>query len=96
MWCLLYFNYDLLYSQFCENDCDEKSHHNRHCNFVEREDIFRYVKLHYSSTYGVNRRSALAQVKVFDVTDQLLEDVMHILFEGVCMLHTSFVAIPHF
>ena len=25
----------------------------------------------------------------FDVTDQLPEDVMHILLEGVCMLHTA-------
>ena len=39
--------------------------------------------------YGVNRCSILTSLPHIDVTKQLPQDIMHILFEGVFIYHTS-------
>ena len=39
--------------------------------------------MHYSKTYGINRRSALSCLQYFDICEQLPQDVMHVLLEGV-------------
>lgn len=36
-----------------------------------------------SITYGINYNSPLNQLKGFHVVDQLPQDIMHVLFEGV-------------
>ena len=46
-------------------------------------------KTHFSLTYGANRRSALAELDGFDVTDQLPQDIVHLFLEGVCVFHTA-------
>ena len=42
-----------------------------------------------STTYGVNRRSVLSNIKYFDVCKCFPEDVMHILLEGVVPYETK-------
>ena len=53
------------------------------CQYIEREGISESEKSHFSKIYGINRRSALVDLPYFDVTTQLPEDIMHVLFEGV-------------
>lgn len=65
-----------------------KGSHNRHCKRLEQEDISTSERTHYSTTYGINRWSSLAKLEPFNVVEQLPEDVMHILLEGVCMKQT--------
>ena len=47
------------------------------------------VRERLSTTYGVNRRSVLDNVKYFDVCKCFPEDVMHILLEGVVPYETK-------
>lgn len=42
---------------------------------------------HYSVTYGINRESKIADAEGFDITEQLPEDIMHVLLEGVAPAH---------
>ena len=42
---------------------------------------------HFSRTYGVNRLSILDKAPYFDVCRCLQHDIMHIIFEGVLVLH---------
>ena len=38
---------------------------------------------HYSVNYGLDRRSILSKFPGFKITEQLPQDLMHILLEGV-------------
>ena len=49
------------------------------------------VRERLSTTYGVNRRSVLDDVRYFDVCKCFPEDVMHILLEGVVPYETKFL-----
>ena len=49
------------------------------------------VRERLSTTYGVNRRSVLADLTYFDVCKCFPEDVMHILVEGVVPYETKFL-----
>ena len=40
-------------------------------------------RAHYSKTYGINRESEITLLDPFDVTEQVPQDVMHVLLEGV-------------
>ena len=46
---------------------------------------------HFSTTYGVNRRSILEDVPGFSVTIGLPHDIMHDLFEGVVSYELKFL-----
>ena len=52
--------------------------HELHCTLLEGP-----LRTHYSTTYGVNRRSVLEDVPGFSVITGLPHDTMHDLFEGV-------------
>lgn len=39
--------------------------------------------------YGINQRSILFELPGFDVTQQLPQDLMHVLFEGIFPLHVE-------
>lgn len=58
----------------------------------ERMENFPALAKHYSVNYGLVRRSILGEFPGFDITEQLPQDLMHILLEGVmpyvvkCML----------
>ena len=66
-----------------------KELHEIQCGYVERNGIRASERLHFSSTYGINRRSLLSKCEMFDVTQQLPEDIMHVFLEGMCVLHTA-------
>lgn len=66
-----------------------KDLHKLQCDYVERKGISASERLHFSSTYGINRRSLLSKSDMFDVTKQLPEDIMHVFLEGICVLHTA-------
>ena len=53
--------------------------HSQHCLKISEEPL----AAHYSTTYGVCRRSILMSVKGFSVIEGLPHDVMHDLLEGV-------------
>jgi hypothetical protein len=57
--------------------------HKQQCDYIERAGISAAEKSHFSKMYGINRRSCLVDLLHFDVTKQLPQDVMHVLFEGV-------------
>ena len=69
----------------------DHSSHLQHCNYIEREGAALSEREHFSKVYGVNRCSILTSLPHFDVTKQLPQDIMHILFEGVFIYHTSWL-----
>ena len=59
------------------------SNYDRDCDRLENSTIPEYD----STTYGVNYRSPLNDIKFFHVAnDQIPQDIMHILFEGIIPL----------
>lgn len=56
----------------------DKDEHEKQCSEVESDTTGQKSK-----DYGINRRSALCELKHFDVCSCLLPDVMHDLLEGV-------------
>ena len=42
---------------------------------------------HFSVCYGINRESKIANLHGFDITEQLPEDTMHVLLEGIAPIH---------
>ena len=57
--------------------------HLTQCSYVERPGISSEEKQHFSKVYGVNRKSILCDLPDFDITTQLPQDIMHVLFEGL-------------
>ena len=64
-----------------------KEEHARHCEYISQFGISRSEKAHYSKVYGINRSSILHELAEFDVTKDLPQDLMHVLLEGVFLLH---------
>lgn len=53
--------------------------HDYHLNNIEQnEDLHQ----HFSKEYGINKRSILLDAPYFDVTEQLPQDLMHVILEG--------------
>lgn len=66
---------------------------NRHlqqCSTIENAPTESLAE-HFSTTYGINRRSALCDAPYFDVCQQIPPDIMHILLEGVVPYTTKLV-----
>ena len=61
-----------------------KEEHARHCEYISQFGISRSEKSHYSKVYGINRSSILHELAV---TKDLPQDLMHVLLEGVFLLH---------
>ena len=57
--------------------------HLHQCGYLELPGVGENEKKHYSKVYGINRRSILCDLPYFDVTTQLPQDVMHVVFEGL-------------
>jgi hypothetical protein len=55
----------------------------KQCSYIERPGISSEEKSHFSKVYGINRKSALCDLPYFDLTQQLPQDIMHLLFEGI-------------
>ena len=49
------------------------------CQVLDQSESLRD---HHSTDYGINRRSVLCDFPLFNVTQQLPQDIMHIIFEG--------------
>ena len=64
-----------------------KQGHGVQCDYIDRPGITNSERVHYSKVYGINRRSILCQLPDFDVTQQLPQDLMHVLLEGIFPLH---------
>ena len=62
-----------------------KEEYNKRCE--SRDSISEAEKTHYSKVYGINQKSILNELPGFDVTQQLPQDLMHVLLEGIFPLH---------
>lgn len=57
------------------------------CQYITKPDISDSEKSHYSKVYGINRMTILNELPYFDVTENLPQDLMHVLLEGVFPCH---------
>lgn len=64
-----------------------RQEHAKHSDLISHPDLSDSEKQHYSKVYGINRVSVVTQLEYFDVTNQLPQDLMHVLLEGVFPLH---------
>lgn len=64
-----------------------KEEHATQCEYVNRSGISEVERAHYSKVYGINRPSILLELGYFDITQQLPQDLMHVLLEGIFPLH---------
>lgn len=74
--------------QFFESDfiLRDPVSHDYHCSLLEG-----ILAAEDSVTYGVNHVSVLNKINHFHVTNQLPQDIMHVIFEGVLNLETRLV-----
>ena len=61
--------------------------HKKYCEYIDQPGISAAERVHYSKVYGINRKSILCELSNFNVTEQLPQDLMHVLFEGVFQAH---------
>ena len=66
-----------------------KEEHTKQCEYIERPGITSSERCHYSKVYGINRSSVLLELPDFDITQQLPQDIMHVLLEGIFPLHVE-------
>ena len=81
-----------VYFKFIESQFHLRSaeEHSRHCNLLEQNDLNASDRQHYSTTFGVNRRSLLSSLKYLDVTSgMLIPDIMHDILEGALPLEVK-------
>lgn len=50
-----------------------------------------YLHKFYSKHYGINDRAKILDAPYFDVTKQLLQDIMHIFLEGVVTYEMNYL-----
>ena len=76
---------------FLEDDCVLRTEGRLESQYERMENV-PVLATHYSVNYGLVRRSILNEFPGFKITEQLPQDLMHILLEGVmpyvvkCML----------
>lgn len=87
-------DFDDMQTKFVEEDfmLRSKELHEYHLQQLEENEGLRN---HFSKEYGVNKKSILLNAPYFDVTEQLPQDVMHIVLEGGLQRTLYFVLI-HF
>ena len=75
--------------QFREGDffLRTKEAYAEQCKRLMDPTISSAERQHYSVTYGINRESKIANAEGFNITEQLPEDIMHILLEGIAPVH---------
>lgn len=84
------YNYRILPpAKFMESEFQlrTKDQYMKHCEFIHRDGISDSERMHFSKVYGINQRSILTDLPAFDVTEQLPQDLMHVLLEGIFPLH---------
>jgi len=82
----------------CNCSADEMMQFFQECQFRLRSEdehiercetlghLSREARRYWSKEYGINTRSTLMDFPHFSITQCLLHDVMHVLFEGICPL----------
>ena len=77
--------------QFLEEELTlrTKVAHRKQCNTMTGKDVSQAERQYYSKVYGINRASAISHLDHFDLTEQLPQDVMQVLLEGVVPLNTG-------
>ena len=72
-------DFDDIQSKFRETDFElrDKDMHDYHLQQMEENPE---LHTHFSKEYGVTKRSVLLDAPYFDVTEQLPQDLMHIVF----------------
>ena len=65
--------------------------YSKQCSYIERPGISNEERSHFSKVYGINRKSALCDLPYFDLTKQLPQDIMHLLFEGLFPLQLELI-----
>jgi len=83
--------YNVLYIhlQFVEEEfrLRTKQRHIEQCGYIDRPGISNSERVHYSKVYGINRTSILFDLPDFDLTQQLPQDLMRVLLEGIFPVH---------
>ena len=69
-----------------------KELHEYHLQQLEENEGLR---VHFSKEYGVNKRSILLDAPYLNITEQLPQDVMHIVLEGA-LQRTFYFVLIHF
>ena len=64
-----------------------KEVHAQHCGYIDLPDASASEQRHYSKVYEINRSTILLSLPNFDITQQLPQDLMHVLLEGVFPVH---------
>lgn len=64
-----------------------KEDHKKFCGYNDNQSNSISERDHYSKVYGINRSTILMQLPDFDVTQQLPQDLMHVVLEGVFPIH---------
>lgn len=77
--------------QFYSSEFQERTleRHLEICGMLEDVENAVPVQENLSTTYGVNKKSVLVNVKHFDVCQCFAQDIMHILLEGVVPYETK-------
>ena len=57
------------------------------CQYINQSDISDSERSHYSKVYGINRMTISSELPYFDITENLPQDIMHVLLEGVFPCH---------
>ena len=63
-----------------------KSSHNANC--FELDSV---LSRHYARVYGLRVDSVLNTLTYFHSSEQLVQDVMHVMFEGVCPIEVKLI-----
>lgn len=74
-------DYETMQSHFEEEDFLPRTlqQHHLQCHVIDQSEN---LGDHHSTNYGVTRRSSLCDFPFFNVTQQMPQDIMHIIFEG--------------
>ncbi len=83
-------DFEAMQSLFTEEEFDlrNKDLHDYHLEQMEEDPS---LAEHYSKEYGVVKRSILLEAPYFDVTQQLPQDIMHVILEGALSRSLFFV-----
>ena len=73
-------DYDRMQNYFEEEDFMPRTlqQHLRQCQVMDQSQTLRD---HHSTNYGITRRSILCDFPFFNITQQIPQDIMHMLFE---------------
>lgn len=77
-------NFEDMQKQFNEDLFVERTmaSRNRQCSDIEKASTD-FLREHLKSTFGINRRSKLTEFPHFDIINQMPQDIMHVILEGV-------------